>query len=404
MRMRFLTRHLVPSRAMRYVAIAVIAFVLGSSTFAFGLVVNGVVEACSHDTTGLLRLSTATRPCNTTTTNPLLRESVISWNQIGPAGATGATGPTGATGATGASGASGATGASGPIGPTGARGPQGPAGGQVIAPPQPYAAEGLFLLAFAGAAQTVPLGTFAGCFDKQLGVEYEDCYFSTPTLSQPVTDWLRDTGLGTNPRRDLTVFQLTHRGTIVSRIEIGNAFLSDFRVSDADGTSGAPGSLSFVVVPDSLQTLTGGTGGSTVPWVPFRRNNFTLSVAATQLTGMVGVSDIHLSVPKVPAPAGTSPRHRFVPGAPSFDDLHFDAGAGATASATAQYLDEWAAAVALGTAGPREADLSFLSLTGVAIATVHFTNLVPVSALAPFPSAASRRSMTLGIQRFAFLP
>jgi hypothetical protein len=386
---------------VRYVVIAVIAFVLGSSTFAFGLVVNGVVEACSHDTTGILRLSTATRPCNTTTTNPLLRETAISWNQIGPAGATGATGPTGATGA---SGASGATGAPGPIGPTGARGPQGPAGGQVIAPPQPYAAEGLtFLLAFAGAAQTVPLGTFAGCFDKQLGVEYEDCYFSTTTLSQPVTDWLRDTGLGTNLRRDLTVFQLNYSGTVVSRIEIGNAFLSDFRVSDADGTSGAPGSLSFVVVPDSLQTLTGGTGGSPGPVVPFRRNNFTLSVAATQLTGMLGVSGIHLSVPKVPAPAGTSPRHRFGPGAPSFDDLHFDAGVGTTATATAQYLDGWAAAVALGTAGPREADLTFLSSTGVAIATVHFTSLVPVSALAPFPSA-SRRSMTLGIQRFAFLP
>jgi hypothetical protein len=402
--MRFLTRHLVPSRPMRYVAIAVIAFVLGSSTFALGLVVNGVVEACSHDTTGLLRLSTATRPCNTTTTNPLLRETAISWNQIGPAGATGATGPGGAPGATGASGASGATGASGPIGATGARGPQGPAGAPVIVPPQPYARDGLtFLLAFAGAAQTVPLGTFAGCFDKQLGVEYEDCYFSTTTLSQPVTDWLRDTGLGINLRRDLTVFQLNYNGAVVSRIEIVNAFLSDFRVSDADGTSAAPGSLSFVVVPETLQTLAGGTGGSPGPVVPFSRNNFRLSVAASQLTGMVGVSDIHLSVPKVLAPAGTSPRHRFVPGAPSFDVLHFDASAAATAAATAQYLDVWAAAVVAGTAGPREADLIFLSRAGVAIATVHFTNLVPVSALAPFPSA-DRRSMTLGIQRFAFLP
>jgi hypothetical protein len=402
--MRFLTRHLVPSRPVRYVAIAVIAFVLGSSTFALGLVVNGVVEACSHDTTGLLRLSTATRPCNTTTTNPLLRETAISWNQIGPAGATGATGPGGAPGATGASGASGATGASGPIGPTGARGPQGPAGAQVIAPPEPYAAGLTFLLAFAGVAQTVPLGTLAGCFDKQLGVEYEDCYFSTTTLSQPVTDWLRDTIVGTNLRRNLTVFLVNYNGTVASRIEIGNAFLSDFRISDADGTSAGPGSLSFVVVPESLQTLVGGTGGSPGPVVPFRRNNFTLSVAATPLAGVVGVSGIHLSVPKVPAPPGTLPRHRFGPGAPSFDDLHFDAGGGANGTATAQYLDGWAAAVAAGTAGPREADLTFLSLTGVAIATVHFTNLVPVSALTPFPSAALRRSMTLGIQRFAFLP
>src|SRR3982074_3435374 len=133
----------VSSRAARYVAVAVIAFVLGSSTIAYGLVVNGVVQACSHDATGVLRLSTAKLPCNTTTTNPLLHETPISWSQTGPAGATGATGatgargaaggtgpmgPTGATGATGASGADGATGAQGPKGDTGSTGPKGASG------------------------------------------------------------------------------------------------------------------------------------------------------------------------------------------------------------------------------------------------------------------------------------
>ena len=50
-------------------------------------------------------------------------ETPISWNQMGP---TGATGPQGATGATGPQGATGAT---GPQGATGATGPSGPPGG-----------------------------------------------------------------------------------------------------------------------------------------------------------------------------------------------------------------------------------------------------------------------------------
>jgi hypothetical protein len=56
--------HFVSSRAARYLSVAVIAFVLGSSTIAYGLVVNGVVQACSNDATGLLRLTTAKLPCN----------------------------------------------------------------------------------------------------------------------------------------------------------------------------------------------------------------------------------------------------------------------------------------------------------------------------------------------------
>ena len=65
----------LPSRVWRTALIGVLAFSIGSATSAFGLVVNGVVEACYNNATGDLRLTTATRPCITA------RETAISWNQ-----------------------------------------------------------------------------------------------------------------------------------------------------------------------------------------------------------------------------------------------------------------------------------------------------------------------------------
>jgi hypothetical protein len=53
---------------------------------------------------------------------------MVSWNNIGPAGATGATGPAGAKGDTGATGATGPAGAKGDTGATGATGPAGATG------------------------------------------------------------------------------------------------------------------------------------------------------------------------------------------------------------------------------------------------------------------------------------
>ncbi len=122
-----------------------------------------------------------------------------------------------------------------------------------MTPPQPFGGESFFFqLEFPGAGN-VRLSSFAGCFDKQLGVEYEDCYFSIRSLSQPVLDWLNDASQGINSRRDLTLVQVNFSGTIMSRIQIGNAFMRDFSVGDLDASiSSTPiGSLSFVVVPRS---------------------------------------------------------------------------------------------------------------------------------------------------------
>ncbi len=116
-------------------------------------------NGCENVATGTIRLLPSSLPaplntsCNTTTTNPLLKEVPITWNVVGPQGVPGpqglpgpqgATGPAGppgpqgatvATGAQGPQGAIGNTGPAGPQGPKGAPGATGPAGGQ--GPPGP---------------------------------------------------------------------------------------------------------------------------------------------------------------------------------------------------------------------------------------------------------------------------
>jgi len=251
----------------------------------------------------------------------------------------------------------------------------------------------------------VRLSSFAGCFDKELGVEYQDCYFTTPRLSQPVLDWLNDTVQGTNLRRNLNVVIVNFTGSVVSHIEITNGFLSDFSVTDFDASSLLSGSLSFVVVPDSLQRLPGGSAGTANTAPLIRRNAFALEVAGTSLLATAGVGGIHLSVPKIAAPNGALPRHRFVPGAPQYDGLQIElTGTGSQAAAAdAQYLDTWAAAVAQGQIDLRDAHLSLLSPTLSVVGVMHFTNLTPLSALEPFPSG-NRRSITLQEEQFVFVP
>lgn len=90
-------------------------------------------SGCQNLYTGVIRLLPSKLPppydttCNTTTTNPALKEVPISWNQIGPQGPVG---PPGGQGVAGQAGPQGPKGDTGAAGPTGAQGSQGPAGAQ----------------------------------------------------------------------------------------------------------------------------------------------------------------------------------------------------------------------------------------------------------------------------------
>jgi hypothetical protein len=68
--------------------------------------VHGVVEACNTNTTGDLRIAPPPKPC-LTEAPAVLRETAISWNQIGPQGPKGDTGPQGPKGDTGPAGGGG---------------------------------------------------------------------------------------------------------------------------------------------------------------------------------------------------------------------------------------------------------------------------------------------------------
>lgn len=79
------------------------------------------------------------------------------------------------------------------------------------------------------------------------------------------------------------------------------------------------------------------------------------------------------------------------------------AGSGAAGTASAQYLDAWATSVAQGQNDLRDADISLLNSALVEVGVIHFTKLMPLSALEPFPIGI-RRSITLNQERFEFLP
>jgi hypothetical protein len=86
--------HLKPSPWM---AVAVVAVAAGGGGLAYAAVTPGEISACSNKTSGALRIAAT---C-TATENP------VSWNAVGPQGATGPAGPVGPRGATGPKGADG---------------------------------------------------------------------------------------------------------------------------------------------------------------------------------------------------------------------------------------------------------------------------------------------------------
>ena len=119
------------------------------------------------------------------------------------------------------------------------------------------------------------LTSFAGCADKILGVEYEDCWFETRALSPRLTQWLNDTVDGTNVYRDVVVIQWdSQTREEVARLEIRQAFLRDFVVSDFDAADTSFGVLRFALVPASLRNIATGDGPGFSRPTTFNSNNF----------------------------------------------------------------------------------------------------------------------------------
>src|SRR5258707_15138159 len=107
----------------------------------------------------------------------------------------------------------------------------------------------------------VPLTSFAGCGEKLLGVEYEDCYFQVTGLAASLLQWMNDTlnGSGTALRNVIVSKVDSLGGVELARLQISNGFLRDISLSDADASNASPGKLSFVLLPGTV-TIVAPTG------------------------------------------------------------------------------------------------------------------------------------------------
>jgi hypothetical protein len=246
------------------------------------------------------------------------------------------------------------------------------------------------------------MSAFAGCFDKVLGVEFEDCYIETANAEQnkPVFDWLADTLAGRDLTHDLAVTEYNSSGNATRTVEIRDGFIKELSISDLDASNGATGRYSLVVVPEDLRVTAGGPAPSSFPSLKlWQRNNFALSVAGTTETGVAKIQDIAVEVPKVDGGVFGG-RKRFQPGTPAVRDLTVAlAGTSAGALATQARFEDWVADVLKGLDARRDGSITVRESGGATIFTVDLAGLRPITALDPFADAAGQRSISLAGDR-----
>jgi len=354
-----------------------------------------VVHACVANLTNIVRIVGVNGAC--IARPAAVAETPVHWAIQGPKGDKGDRGDQGLPGPQGVPGPAGEQGVPGQQGGTGPAGPQGPAGQVVVAstpptPPPPY--QRSFVLDIDGTG-AIPLQMFAGCHAKIQAPEYEDCYFTIAQLARPVFDWVSETLQGNPQGHELTISQVGVTGAIVSQFRVGSSFVTDFRFSDFDGNSTALGKISFVAVPDRIETISpGGIQGGVGP--TFRHSDFRLSIARVDGTRVASVRGLHMSVPKIPLQMGSG-RQVFRAGTPQFDDLMVAAAAGGTTLAD---LDQWAAGAADGTEPPRTAQLDILDNDlRTVIGSIELLGLTPV-AFPPYPVSGTLRVMAVHLGLF----
>ena len=315
----------------------------------------------------------------------------------GPKGDKGDPGPQGPQGIKGDKGDQGIQGPAGPEGAQGPPGPPGPASVTPAAPPVAYSGE--FYVTFDN-VETVPLISFAGCYDALIGVEYEDCYFETASVPARLIQWFNEAVLNSNARRDILVTRVSSSGkeTENTQLRIGQGFLRELSFGDFNTQIAAPGRLRFIVVPSTLTT----------PSVPmprssdsrFYQHTFEVQVANVIAlhTAATAVSGIRMSVEKLLT--STSGRHVFAPGQVLFDPIRLE-----STPAASEAFEDWAADVAKGAAAPRNGALDLLDgLKGLpGPASIVFTGLMP-TALELCPTPSGGRRLTLSVVQFRLQP
>jgi hypothetical protein len=317
----------------------------------------------------------------------------------GAPGIQGPPGPPGPQGEKGDKGDKGDTGDTGAQGDQGPQGPAGPPGLAAVAPaPLPPKYVGNFVLEIGGSR--VALSEFRGCFEKVLGVEFEDCHLTTLVLAPELGQWLHDQLQDPSTRRSLVVYQRDFSTLILSRLEIADAFIRDFTVSPLDAGDSAFGTVTLVVVPRDLHVSDPGTHVTGLDTSPrFRSGSFSLAVDGTPLSQAISVNGLHAAFPKLPDIPIAS-HLRFQPGTPIFDNL--EVAASATGS-TNGYLQAWVSSVATGTSGPRNGEIALRDQFGDVVAHIDLVGLLPLY-FPTFPTSETGRTLFLSQESFALGP
>jgi len=324
----------------------------------------------------------------------------------GPKVDTGPQGIQGVQGVQGEPGAKGDTGERGPAGATGATGAQGPPGpaGPVGFLPSPAPAPyfGKFLLDLEG--EVVTLQSFAGCFDKVIGIEYEDCYFTIARLpGAHFEGWFNQSLNDVRPLVDLTITPLDAANQPIdsAAIRIQSGFLRELTFSPFDSLNHDDGSISFVVVPERLLNGTGSDADP--PTESFRKSDFRLEISGIDPDGMKSIAGIRASWPKNELVVGIGGRRRFQQGAPVFDDIQIGvATSGLGAGATAVNVDDWVGQVGTGAPVALAGELELFNFNFTTeIGALQFFDLEPVQFPA-FQTGPNRRTLTLHVGRFRF--
>jgi hypothetical protein len=311
---------------------------------------------------------------------------------VDASGAPGPAGVQGQDGAPGAAGPQGATGLQGPVGPAGPAGPGAEADG-----PVPYVGE--FLLEIEGFSGTVALTSFAGCFDELVGVLYHDCHFQVVGLPAPVLGWLAQTLEGGESRRELTVRELDDDDAVVAQLQIDAGWIRELSVSDFDSAASSAGTLSFVVVPELLASVTPTAAPALASAPAYSQGDFTLSIPDVDGTGIVALSGLHLRRDLL---SGTGPdpdRAYFAPGQILFDDLTLVAAQSRSAQ-TLTDLNRWVSELDGSASDRRDAVLTIAGNAG-SIAQMHLDQLLPITGLG---LVGERRSLTLRVESFDLQP
>lgn len=264
----------------------------------------------------------------------------------------------------------------------------------------PPSYKGVFYASING--QLFPLTAFAGCFDKIIGVEYEDCYFSTGALqSSEVLALLDGMVQGNNLFSNITVHQLSETGTPIARLEIGYAFIREFNIMDFDAAGSANTTISFVAVPRLIQSQS----PAPILNLPSRpeqilQGNFRVNITNINGTRIAAVRGLRMSSPKIPAlVVGETVRHTFFPGSPVFDDIRLDASA--SGGATIADLETWVNQVEInGVAAKRDGEIEILNSVLTLVGRVHLFDLVPRNFPIFGTGAANLRQITLQVGGF----